>query len=314
LVTRTAPECRRRSPRTRSSCPSMTRKRWQRRCGEPRADCRDHLLEPVPGQRGPLSAQTGLPRVPPRPHGRQRQSPHFRRSDDRLSPRAGRRPGALRHQPDLSTFGKIIRRRLPVGAFGGRAEIMDCLAPPARCTRRAPSAATRWRWRPASLPSKNSGITRNSKLETRNSKTGPYAKLEQLGAALEAGMKEAARSAGVPVRFNRCELDVLRLFHRRTGLESRRRHEIGPRAFQAVIFTACSTRAFIWRRRNSRPASSRPPTPRRTEPCAPLRPMPDRELVRAAASHPPAARTSSRCPPRCGRSRGSRPRYCDGAR
>ncbi len=31
--------------------------------------------------------------------------------------------------PDLSTFGKVIGGGLPVGAFGGRAEIMDCLAP-----------------------------------------------------------------------------------------------------------------------------------------------------------------------------------------
>jgi glutamate-1-semialdehyde 2,1-aminomutase len=31
-----------------------------------------------------------------------------------------------------------------------------------------------------------------------------YARLEQLGAQLEAGMKDAAKSAGVPVTFNRC--------------------------------------------------------------------------------------------------------------
>ena len=31
--------------------------------------------------------------------------------------------------PDLSTFGKVIGGGLPVGAFGGRAEIMDLLAP-----------------------------------------------------------------------------------------------------------------------------------------------------------------------------------------
>ena len=31
-----------------------------------------------------------------------------------------------------------------------------------------------------------------------------YTKLEQLGAQLEAGMKDAAKSAGVPVQFNRC--------------------------------------------------------------------------------------------------------------
>ena len=31
--------------------------------------------------------------------------------------------------PDLSCFGKVIGGGLPVGAFGGRAEILDCLAP-----------------------------------------------------------------------------------------------------------------------------------------------------------------------------------------
>ncbi|HXC35139.1 MAG TPA: glutamate-1-semialdehyde 2,1-aminomutase, partial [Candidatus Acidoferrales bacterium] len=31
--------------------------------------------------------------------------------------------------PDLTCFGKIIGGGLPVGAFGGRADIMDCLAP-----------------------------------------------------------------------------------------------------------------------------------------------------------------------------------------
>jgi len=31
-----------------------------------------------------------------------------------------------------------------------------------------------------------------------------YVMLEQLGAALEAGMKDAAKAAGVPMQFNRC--------------------------------------------------------------------------------------------------------------
>lgn len=34
-------------------------------------------------------------------------------------------------RPDLTTFGKVIGGGLPVGAFGGRAEIMDLYAPPA---------------------------------------------------------------------------------------------------------------------------------------------------------------------------------------
>ena len=32
-------------------------------------------------------------------------------------------------RPDLTTLGKILGGGLPVGAFGGRAEVMDCLAP-----------------------------------------------------------------------------------------------------------------------------------------------------------------------------------------
>jgi glutamate-1-semialdehyde 2,1-aminomutase len=39
---------------------------------------------------------------------------------------------------------------------------------------------------------------------TDGSASRPYQYLEQLGAQLEAGMKDAAKSAGVPVQFNRC--------------------------------------------------------------------------------------------------------------
>jgi glutamate-1-semialdehyde 2,1-aminomutase len=33
---------------------------------------------------------------------------------------------------------------------------------------------------------------------------GAYAKLEELGAGLEAGLRDAAKAAGVPMQFNRC--------------------------------------------------------------------------------------------------------------
>jgi len=45
------------------------------------------------------------------------------------------------------------------------------------------------------------------KSEIRNPKSeigDAYARLEQLGAQLETGMRDAAKSAGVPVQFNRC--------------------------------------------------------------------------------------------------------------
>ena len=56
--------------------------------------------------------------------------------------------------PDLTTLGKIVGGGYPMGAFGGKAEIMDSPgAPSDRSTRLAPCRGTRSRWRPASRPS-----------------------------------------------------------------------------------------------------------------------------------------------------------------
>jgi glutamate-1-semialdehyde 2,1-aminomutase len=133
--------------------------------------------------------------------------------------------------PDLTCLGKIIGGGLPVGAFGGRADIMDCLAPVgpvyqagtlsgnplamaagiaaleglgARTGRsagadQAPAVAGS---SPAVCGSKG-GVEAGSGQE-RSEGANPYARLERLGAQLETGMKEAARRAGVPLQFNRC--------------------------------------------------------------------------------------------------------------
>ncbi|MGA2557216.1 MAG: glutamate-1-semialdehyde 2,1-aminomutase [Verrucomicrobiota bacterium] len=94
-------------------------------------------------------------------------------------------------KPDLSCLGKIIGGGLPVGAFGGRAEIMDCLAPLGPVYQAGTLSGN-----PLAMAA---GLAALEEL----SAGGVYAKLEELGAALEAGLTEAARSAGVAVRFNR---------------------------------------------------------------------------------------------------------------
>jgi glutamate-1-semialdehyde 2,1-aminomutase len=94
--------------------------------------------------------------------------------------------------PDLSCFGKVIGGGLPVGAFGGRGEIMDCLAPLGPVYQAGTLSGN-----PVAMAA---GIAALEELVASNA----YAKLEELGAALEAGMKGAAKSAGVPVQFNRC--------------------------------------------------------------------------------------------------------------
>jgi glutamate-1-semialdehyde 2,1-aminomutase len=94
-------------------------------------------------------------------------------------------------KPDLSCFGKIIGGGLPVGAFGGRADIMDCLAPDGPVYQAGTLSGN-----PLAMAA---GLAALEELSAPD----VYVRLEQTGAALEAGMKEAARSANIPVRFNR---------------------------------------------------------------------------------------------------------------
>jgi glutamate-1-semialdehyde 2,1-aminomutase len=94
--------------------------------------------------------------------------------------------------PDLSCFCKVIGGGLPVGAFGGRADIMDFLAPLGPVYQAGTLSGN-----PVAMAA---GIAALEELDASRA----YEKLEQLGAQLEAGMKNAAKAAGVPVQFNRC--------------------------------------------------------------------------------------------------------------
>jgi glutamate-1-semialdehyde 2,1-aminomutase len=94
--------------------------------------------------------------------------------------------------PDLSCFGKIIGGGLPVGAFGGRADIMDCLAPLGGVYQAGTLSGN-----PLAMAA---GIAALEELAATNA----YTKLEELGAQLEAGLRDAAKAANIPVTFNRC--------------------------------------------------------------------------------------------------------------
>ena len=95
-------------------------------------------------------------------------------------------------KPDLSCFGKIIGGGLPVGAFGGRAEIMDCLAPLGPVYQAGTLSGN-----PVAMAA---GIAALEELKTTNA----FEQLEKLGAQLEAGLRDAAKSTNVPATFNRC--------------------------------------------------------------------------------------------------------------
>jgi len=91
--------------------------------------------------------------------------------------------------PDLSCFGKIIGGGLPVGAFGGRGDIMDRLAPLGPVYQAGTLSGN-----PLAMAA---GLAALETLRT----TDAWNRLEALGAELEQGMVAGAKAARIPVRF-----------------------------------------------------------------------------------------------------------------
>lgn len=90
--------------------------------------------------------------------------------------------------PDLTTLGKIIGGGLPVGAFGGRADIMDQLAPLGPVYQAGTLSGN-----PLALAA---GIAALSLLEELN----PYGRLDELGLQVKEALLEAARKKGLAVQ------------------------------------------------------------------------------------------------------------------
>ena len=89
--------------------------------------------------------------------------------------------------PDLSCFGKIIGGGLPVGAFGGRAEVMDVLAPDGPVYQAGTLSGN-----PLAMAA---GLATLEELKTGSA----HEQLETIGARLESGLNAAAERAGIPV-------------------------------------------------------------------------------------------------------------------
>ena len=90
---------------------------------------------------------------------------------------------------DLVTFGKVIGGGMNVAAFGGKAEIMDCLSPDGAVYQAGTLSGN-----PVAM---SAGIAAISKI---NSDVNLYARLEKLAKKLMEGFKEAAKSAGITIQ------------------------------------------------------------------------------------------------------------------
>lgn len=92
--------------------------------------------------------------------------------------------------PDLSCFGKVIGGGLPVGAYGGKREIMEQVAPSGPIYQAGTLSGN-----PLAMAA---GYT-TLKLLT----PAVYDRLEEAGARLQAGFERNARESGIPVTINR---------------------------------------------------------------------------------------------------------------
>ena len=89
--------------------------------------------------------------------------------------------------PDLTTMGKVIGGGLPVGAYGGRKDIMEMVAPAGPM------------YQAGTLSGNPLAMTAGIKTLELLKQPGSYERLTATTEKLIAGIKEAAQSAGLPI-------------------------------------------------------------------------------------------------------------------
>ncbi len=94
-------------------------------------------------------------------------------------------------RPDLTALGKVIGGGLPVGAFGGRAEIMDCLSPLGPVYQAGTLSGN-----PLAMAA---GLAQLHELE----RIDGWKQLEVLGAQLETATRDSLGKTGLPATFHR---------------------------------------------------------------------------------------------------------------
>jgi glutamate-1-semialdehyde 2,1-aminomutase len=94
-------------------------------------------------------------------------------------------------RPDLTALGKVIGGGLPVGAFGGRKDIMACLSPEGPVYQAGTLSGN-----PLAMAA---GLAQLREME----RLGGWARLEAVGAEFEAGVRRGLQKAGRKYNFRR---------------------------------------------------------------------------------------------------------------
>ncbi|NND98667.1 MAG: glutamate-1-semialdehyde 2,1-aminomutase [Pirellulaceae bacterium] len=88
--------------------------------------------------------------------------------------------------PDMTTLGKIVGGGMPLGAYGGRADIMDNVLPAGKV------------FQAGTLSGNPVAVAAGSATLQHLKQQPPYEYLESLGARLAAGLDQAATDAAIP--------------------------------------------------------------------------------------------------------------------
>jgi len=150
----------------------------------------------------------------------------------RLSPNGA--TGLLDLHPDLTCWGKIIGGGLPVGAYGGRSEVMDYVSPQGPVYQAGTLSGN-----PLAMAA---GL---ATLQALGADPELYERLESYTARLAEGLQEAARAAGVTVCVNQVG-SMLTVFFQAGPVGSYTDAARSDTAAFAVWFQALLSRGVYW--------------------------------------------------------------------
>jgi glutamate-1-semialdehyde 2,1-aminomutase len=129
--------------------------------------------------------------------------------------------------PDLTCLGKIIGGGLPSAAFGGRADVMDLVAPVGPV------------YQAGTLSGNPLAVTAGLATLKLLKESDPYRELEERSARLEAGLRDAAGELGIGATVNRVGSMLTAFFTEGpvTGWETAKRSntELYGRFFRAML-------------------------------------------------------------------------------
>ena len=173
-------------------CPTTTSPRSSAASPEQGDEIACVIVEPVAGNMGCVPPAPGFLEALRALLHAARRAAHLRRSDDRLPRRAAAaRRRCTASRPISRRSGKIIGGGLPVGAFGGRRDIMERLAPLGPV------------YQAGTLSGNPVAMAAGLATLEGVARPGFHARLAQATGRLVDGFEGAAREAGIPLAANR---------------------------------------------------------------------------------------------------------------